>query len=141
MHKETFFLLTFILVAIIALLHSLAYVFFWYWTLWWFDILMHFLGGVWVALTALWFFYLSGYVQRPKANMQTYLLITLGSIAVIGIAWEIFELFVGAYREEHHVLDTTVDLIMDIVGSLAGLFFFLKIEPNLTSKEKLNGKE
>lgn len=138
MHKDTYFLFTFILIATIATLHTLAYIFFWYWTLWWFDILMHFLGGLWVAVTSLWFFYLSGYVRKPKVDFKTCLLITLGSILVIGALWEVFELSVGAYRETNHVLDTAIDLIMDVIGSILGLFLFIKARPISSVEESIH---
>jgi lipopolysaccharide/colanic/teichoic acid biosynthesis glycosyltransferase len=38
-----------ILIAVICLLNAPAMLFYWYSTIWWFDILMHFLGGFFVA--------------------------------------------------------------------------------------------
>jgi len=141
MHKDTFFLSTFVLIAIIAILHLTAYVFFWYWTLWWFDILMHFLGGVWVGLSALWFFYLSGYVVRPKTDFKTMFLFVLASIIAIGVLWEIFEFAVGAYDKANYALDTTIDLTMDIIGSMIGLFIFMRLKLNLTTRDSLHAEK
>ena len=39
----------------IALLHICGVFFYLYWHFWWYDIVLHFLGGLWVALMALYF--------------------------------------------------------------------------------------
>jgi len=45
----------FVLGIIIAFLHQSAVALYWYWSVPWFDIVMHFLGGLWVGTCALWF--------------------------------------------------------------------------------------
>ncbi|HEY4508106.1 MAG TPA: hypothetical protein VJJ55_00430, partial [Candidatus Paceibacterota bacterium] len=50
-----------LLVCVIALMQSAAIVFSLYWTLWWYDILLHFLGGIFIGLLVLWVRFLSGY--------------------------------------------------------------------------------
>ena len=53
--KKLFILLT-VLLYIIATLHILSLYFFWYWTFWWMDIILHTLGGIWVGGMFLWWY-------------------------------------------------------------------------------------
>lgn len=114
---------TFVLV-VIATLHILALEFSLYWLYPWFDIMVHFLGGLFTALFALWLFFESGYV-RINNNVQNALLVAGVSILVIGIGWEIFELVAGVPIEDNFVLDTTIDLIMDVLGAGVAVFIFI----------------
>ena len=83
MHTHPLFMLwTFVLV-VIATLHILALEFSLYWLYPWFDIMVHFLGGLFTALFALWLFFESGYV-RINNNVQNALLVAGVSILVIG---------------------------------------------------------
>ena len=109
-----------VLVCLIALLHFTAMAFYLYWTLWWYDIILHFLGGAFVGLLALWLRYFSGYAgiadsSRARSALYFVLCATLG----IGIGWEVFERLLGlTYSVEGYVFDTSIDLLMDCLGSL-----------------------
>jgi len=48
------------------------------------------------------------------------LFVTLISIFVVGVGWELFELWAGIPVVEDYILDTTTDLIMGILGALSG---------------------
>ncbi len=48
------------LIVAIAILHTVAIYFYLYYELWWFDILMHFVGGFWTVLFFLWLLVFSG---------------------------------------------------------------------------------
>ena len=63
--KRYLLLYNFILIVLIAILNKAALSFFLYWKFWWFDIMMHFLGGLWIGGIVLWLYYLSGYVKNP----------------------------------------------------------------------------
>src|SRR3954470_18605520 len=54
-----------------------------YWKLWWWDIIAHMLGGLWVALGAAWV--AASFGQR--ISILNCVLAALG----VGIAWEVFE--------------------------------------------------
>ena len=79
-----------------------------YWRWWWFDLLMHFLGGVLIGGIAL---VVSDVWKTPKAITFIVLLI------LIGVGWEVFERFFGLYKEAGYLLDTFIDLIMDTIGA------------------------
>src|SRR3989338_4819915 len=95
MVRKLFLNQIFVLVFFIAILHISATIFHFYWSIWWFDLPVHFLGGVWMSLASLWLLFFSGYVhlraKKPLDFIMTALLITLS----FGILWELFEYLVG----------------------------------------------
>ncbi len=100
-----------------------------YWRWYWFDSMMHFLGGALVASFFLWLYFYSGVFKPEQRNLTHFLLIALLGIALVGFSWEIYELVLGEARRsrELYIFDTTVDLIMDTLGALmVCLFAFIK---------------
>lgn len=108
------------LVASIILLtsHSLAGVYHLYWSYWWFDVLMHFWGGLTVGLVASWAFLRF----RPEVpyNRSMFIVAVLAAVLVVGSAWEVFEYLnkiIGSH--EAYTLDVVNDLTLDAFGALA----------------------
>lgn len=130
MLKQKLFLEQFILLIIIAVLHFLALQFYLYWTFWWLDILMHFLGGLWVGLTALWFFFFSGYVYKNVNLVRNtkIFLITIASVIVVGVLWEVWELWAELVfvNETGYFLDTSLDMVMDTLGGIVAFIYAKK---------------
>ena len=124
--KKNSFILIFFLVLIIAVLNSIGNSFFLYWKFWWFDIVMHFLGGLWVGLSALWVYFFSGYFKDIKRNKKNIFFISLFSVLIIGLGWEVFEYIIKVNFSDNYISDTVSDLIMDICGSVVAYFLFLK---------------
>ena len=89
-----------------------------FWTIWWWDILEHMLGGVALGLAGAWA--MLGMGKRPT------LAVCLGAAFVVGIMWEIFEYVVfgtGAGIFMSYPLDTLKDVLDDCIGGFtAGLF-------------------
>src|SRR3989344_86147 len=85
-----------------------------YWRIWWLDIPMHFLGGMWAVLFAAWFF--------ARRGEPFPLLWCLGFAFVIGIVWEIFEYVEGIILPQYlsYTVDTVKDICMDILGAALG---------------------
>lgn len=111
-----------LLLYVILILHLLALYFFWYWTFWWFDIVMHTLGGMWVAGQAWWGYTYWRYrkaVSKEVAPVNVYW-VSLVSVLVIGVLWEIFELSLDVYIifKQNDILDTITDIGADIAGGL-----------------------
>jgi VanZ family protein len=102
--------------AILAAFHWYASLNFLYWHYVWLDTLSHFLGGVLAGLMSIRF--LRG-VRLPSRFVFVFLLVLL-----VGVAWETFEFFIGSPREANYVFDTSVDIVMDMLGgALAYLLF------------------
>ena len=92
--------------------------------IWWFDIPMHFLGGVFLGLLFLLYFkkYFSNF-DREKIFIQ--IIIILGFVLTIGVGWEIFEFLleqVSILKDmdlmRMTVGDTLKDLAMDSLGGI-----------------------
>lgn len=126
MHSRSLIIPIALVAFVVGALHLLAIGFYLYWMWWWFDIIVHFFAGVWVALTAFWFLFIARLVPRlplsTGAMVGSLLLVTF----FIGISWETFEYSINVFIVPHYALDTIVDLIADLVGALAAALFVSK---------------
>lgn len=79
------------------------------------DILLHVLGGAWVALAATWFFTLFHVRLGPWQ--------LIAGVVFVGMAWEVFEYVYGIAGSIFlsHQADTIKDLIVDTIGGFAAL--------------------
>lgn len=123
----------FILLLSIVLINGLAVYFSWYWYVLWFDMPMHFFGGLWVGLTSLWIVYISGYFKIPESyrDPDKVVFVALFSTAIIGLLWEVFEFSVDTLlviAPTYDVSDTLSDIAFDMAGALLASTVF-------TSKE------
>jgi hypothetical protein len=102
----------------VAVLHKIALSLSLYWNIWWFDILMHFLGGALIALITLFFIYDSKFFNFSIKKPIIIFSAAIGMTLIIGLSWELWELFVGftdAYTDQ---VDTIADLINDTLGAI-----------------------
>lgn len=92
-----------------------------YWTVWWFDMFMHFSAGACVAMaTVLLYFF---YVGRKVPLLYKSVLLSIFGGIIIGVIWEAYELYFGVetiYDGASYYIDTTSDLIMDTTGAILG---------------------
>jgi len=110
---------------IIALLHLLAINFFLYWDLMWFDLIMHFLGGVWVALLGFWI--MAFFTRAEEFSTRSIIYVSVFFTLGIGVLWEIFEAGAGiSFVGKDMWGDTLSDLALDIVGGLVSGFYISK---------------
>jgi len=110
--------------SVLGAVHYLALEFYLYWQYVWFDVPMHILGGVVVALSL--FAARDLGVSIPNAFFR--LAPVLLFVMVVGILWEIFEVKAGLYMAENYVFDTAVDLCMDFVGGTVGFIVGSKLQ-------------
>ena len=109
------------LILFILVLNLLAFRFYWYFSIWWFDMPMHILGGFWVGLVFIWFL-------KPKdLSFNAVLKIILGAL-FIGLLWEVFEIFAYNFitQTPFNVLDTLSDLCFDLAGAGLSVFYFAR---------------
>lgn len=124
-------LLTLITSGVLAYLHIRALEESWYWVFSWFDILMHFLGGVCVALLIAYVLLIVRGKFVYDEFLQTAFLI--GGTFVVGLLWEAFEHIFNVVFDPLQSVDTVVDLFMDTLGALV-----VNLGLNLSVKNKQN---
>ncbi|KKT01171.1 MAG: hypothetical protein UW07_C0023G0004 [Candidatus Nomurabacteria bacterium GW2011_GWF2_43_8] len=93
----------------------------WYSSIWYFDMLMHFLGGFWAGLVLIWLL---------PARSRFFVYKILFGILLVGILWEIFQILVNSAIAQNpfDALDSTSDIFFDLAGgALAVLYFSKKI--------------
>ena len=132
--KNSLLYTAFGLVALLGALHIFAILFYFYWSIGWFDVLMHFLGGLSLGVLVFWVVFLSGFlVKKMPGNPYSAVFITFVMVLVIGVLWEVFEYVYDIAAEPHeYVSDTIVDIIMDSFGALvAGFYGLAKSRPNV----------
>ncbi|MAF59357.1 hypothetical protein CL631_00745 [bacterium] len=123
MLRNKIFIAQFLLIAFIGVLHITALELYWYWVFPWFDILVHFLGGLWATLISLWFFFESGYV-KVKRRVRNISLVAFFTIFFVAIGWEVFEFLAGVPIVGDFAVDTTIDLIIGTLGALMAWIYY-----------------
>jgi hypothetical protein len=91
-----------------------------YWVFPWFDMLMHFLGGMWLALTI--FALMSKHLAYLAKHPIFMLVALLGGTLFFGFLWEVMEFFIdlilGTDYFQPNLPDTLSDLTFDLLGGL-----------------------
>lgn len=100
--------------AVLTVFTWVAVTYFLYWRIWWFDMPMHILGGLYAALLAAW---LVAYRGSP-ISLPLCLLFAL----LTGIVWEIFEYSEGITNAYHfnYITDVFKDVVIGLIGGFSG---------------------
>ncbi len=103
-------------IIILAAINALAVHFSWYSLVWWFDMPMHFLGGVSV-------FYLSAMLWRPALKwvpVWRFMYESVITAVLLGVLWEALELFLYIHygTPPFILLDSVSDVCFDLAGAL-----------------------
>ena len=122
MTRKDFFIRITGLIFVIFFINYLAMTFHWYSSIWWFDMPMHFLGGLWVGILFIWIFY------GKKLDFSLIFKIII-SVFLIGIFWEIFEIVVNNFTlaDPFNLLDTISDVCFDVAGGAFAIWYFYYI--------------
>ena len=125
MFWNKYFIPSFLVMLLVTGLHWIGTLNDFYFSTEWYDFPMHFLGGVWVALFSLWAVSTQyGTFFKKFLSIKSLILWTL----VVGVTWEFLEL--GLHFNNIHdigyALDTTYDLIMDVLGAGVVAFVYKK---------------
>ena len=116
-----------LLVVGIAIFYILGFVFHWNYSVWWYDLFLHFLGGMWVAIAA------RKHVVGPMGSIgRMGLILIVALVALVGVTWEIYEFTIdelffeerARWRAQEGNTDTMTDLMMDLLGGVATASFF-----------------
>jgi len=101
--------------SILAVVHAIAMKLYLYWNLWWFDLPMHFLGGIVVALLV---FTLKDLRLVSRQLLKPFKVIII--VFLVAVTWELYELWAGTLMESNYIFDTALDLIMGLLGGIVG---------------------
>lgn len=126
MARESY-LPAFFVLFLTGLLHFIGAQYFLYWHFWWFDILLHFLGGVWVAATCFWLYYFSGLVKVQVISPRYFFLVPFVGALIVGVAWEVFEYLTGltfVIPGIDYKVDTICDIGMDVIGGMVVYLYY-----------------
>ncbi|MFZ2048703.1 MAG: hypothetical protein WAV25_00115 [Minisyncoccia bacterium] len=116
--KKSLLFASFIVFALLLIVHLVGIKFYFYWDSRWYDNTAHFLGGLSVSLLSLWILFVSGIFGKHKPTKKQILFASILCGALIGIGWEIFEYIYGiAAPIGSYWADTSYDFISDLVGS------------------------
>jgi len=108
------------LTVLIFVLNFLGNNFGWYSSVWYFDNIMHFLGGFWLAFMGIYIF------KKDIPLNLVFKVLTL--VFVVSVGWEIFEILVNEAIAQNpfDTINTVSDLIFDLAGGGAALFYYMK---------------
>ena len=95
--------------------------FHWYYLLWWLDMPMHFLGGLWLTLAVILFIY-------PRKNVSDFVPRVILVSLLVFIFWEIFQIIVKNEigGDLFDLKDTLSDICFDLAGGFTAIFYFFK---------------
>ena len=112
------------LIFFIFVVNFLANKFYWYSAIWYFDMMMHFLGGFWVGLVYVYLF-------PPRDSLRNTIWKGLLFVLCIGIGWEVFEIIVNdiVAKNPFDYLDTASDIFFDLSGGLCAILYTWKKMP------------
>ncbi len=128
----------FLIILLVAILvfHFFALKYNWYHTVWWLDIPMHMIGGIWLGVL---FYYL--FAEKlswiSKAHPLFFLLAGLGFVILIGVFWEWLDFFLDVivfksypYNAEpgYILFDTHTDFFNDLLGGAIALLGLIKFK-------------
>lgn len=113
--------LTALVFVVLCSINLLSLEFLWYKQIWWFDMPMHFFGGMAV-------FFLIAYVLHnwgANLHFKHGVFVKLIFLTILaGIAWEVYEYLAQIFisHDAWNMVDTLSDLCFDSLGAVAGAF-------------------
>lgn len=91
---------------------------------------MHLLGGFLMGMIGI-FILIKTHKEEILKNKKVSLMLVLSFVLIVGLGWELWELFLGFSDIVSDRLDTVIDVTMDFIG---GYFAFLHINKKLWNK-------
>ena len=115
------------LIFLIFIVTFTANKFYWYYSIPYLDMIMHFLCGFWVGLAFTYLFPFKAEEKFAKFALKTLLFVLL-----IGVGWEVFEILVNDVlaRNPFDFPDTFSDLFFDLFGGLCAILYLWKKLPH-----------
>ncbi len=110
-----------LLILLIFIANLFANTFYLYSSIWYFDIIMHFSGGFFLGLLALYLF-------KPEVLNTSSVFKVLLLVFFIGVSWEVYEIVVDALLSKNvfDFFDSSSDVFFDLAGGASAIFYFSK---------------
>ncbi len=96
--------------------------------IWWYDMPMHFFGGIFVGLLVIVFFLRSRNFITANIAKSTFMVV--GTVVLIGVAWELYEYVFNVSS----AVDSLSDLFFDMAGAIQAVLIYLRQKKILTSR-------
>lgn len=110
--SKTFIAVLIVLIAVLSWVGNFTYLSIYYD---WYDAMLHFLGGAWVAAAFLYFFSSRPQLFDVRSNYWLTLIFAVSFTVAVGVGWEFFEYAIfGDYLS---LADTLADLALDMAGA------------------------
>jgi uncharacterized membrane protein len=128
MLKQKPFPFSFLILAVLIILHLVGSYYSWYWKYPSFDIVIHVLSGLWVGLIILWLASILGQINSLKEYKVKSFLIAFLSAVLIGVVWELVENFwqLTFIRDSQYGLSTALDILNDAIGGILAYLYFVR---------------
>ncbi len=92
---------------------------------WWYDMPMHFFGGLFTALLIISFFLRYSWFKTISLLKTSILVLTI--TLLIGILWEGYEIIFAVINNNRHILlDSISDILFDIAGGIQAIFIYVR---------------
>lgn len=120
MEKKEILRKMFTTIFLILAVNFFAMKLYWYTSIWWFDIPMHFFGGFFLGLLYIYLFELKISDFSYREFLKGFLF-----ILIVGLGWEIFEIiFYNILNGAKFIMiDTLSDICFDVSGGLSAIIF------------------
>lgn len=139
MYKLKPFPFSFLVLGLLIILHTVGSYLFWYWAYPGYDILVHIVSGLWVALVILWLAIVLGQINSLREYKIKTFLIAFVSAILVGVVWELVEnlsqvTFVNAAG---YYLNTAIDIVSDGAGGILAYLYFIQRKKGERSNRSL----
>ena len=105
--------------------------------IWWYDMPMHFAGGLFTAL--LIFVFLLRFSKFANLGNLKSILIVLFLTLIIGLLWEGYEIVFDIIAGRKHIfIDSLSDIFFDFAGGIQACFIYMRHKNKLTSTSSQN---
>lgn len=120
MLRSRIFLTACFLTVVVGCLDIIGLKLYLFWTVWWFDMVMHFLGGATVALFGTYYV-----EQHRNPSYANFLVVGLFTSIIFGVFWELYELafHITDIHTADYIADTGMDMIMDTTGGFVAVLY------------------
>ena len=121
-----------VLLLVIGVAHYAGLINRWYWSVFWYDIPLHILGGLWIGLLFFYLFEARFRFLSLGRTLKDYIFLfflVLGFVSFFGILWEFFEYFGDVFFVkkgyaailQEGIADTLGDFLNDLLGGFLAL--------------------